>query len=187
MRIEADRVVTVAYTLTNEKGEVLDTSKGREPLTYIQGTGMIEGFQTALEGKSPKDAFSFTVKPEEGYGERRPELLFQVDKEQLREIPEIAVGVPLRVRTPDGTMVAIVAEIGDEKVTLDGNHPLSGMTLTFDVEVIDVREATGEELARAKQEEGCGCGTSHQETCGCGTSLQESCGCSGSCEEGREH
>ena len=135
MRIETDRVVTVAYTLSNEKGEVLDTSEGREPLTYIQGAGMIKGFEAALEGKSPQDAFSFTVKPEEGYGERRPELLFQVDKAMLREIPELAVGVPLRVRTPDGAMVAMVAGIEDDKVTLDGNHPLAGLTLTFDVEV----------------------------------------------------
>ncbi len=174
MRIETDRVVTVAYTLSNEKGEVLDTSKGRAPLTYIHGAGMIKGFETALEGRSPKDVFSFTVEPEEGYGERRPELLFQVDKEQLKEIPDLAVGVPLRVRTPDGTMVAVVAGIEDDKVTLDGNHPLAGLTLTFDVEVVDVREATEEELADVRQ----------QETCGCGASQQESCGCSGSCEEG---
>ncbi len=174
MRIETDRVVTVDYTLSNEKGEVLDTSKGRGPLTYIQGAGMIEGFEAAMEGKSPKDAFSFTVEPEKAYGERRPELLFEVNKEQLREIPELAVGVPLRVRTPDGTMVAIIAGIEDDKVLLDGNHPLAGLTLSFDVEVVDVREATEEELAGAR----------HEETCGCGASQQESCGCSGSCDEG---
>ncbi len=177
MRIETDRVVTVAYTLANEKGEVLDTSEGRAPLTYIQGAGMIKGFEVALEGKSPQDAFSFTVKPEEGYGERRPELVFQVDKERLREIPELAVGVPLRVRTPDGAMVAMVAGIEDDKVLLDGNHPLAGLTLTFDVEVIDVREATEEELAGARQQETCGCGASQQETCGCGGSCEEGCEC----------
>jgi FKBP-type peptidyl-prolyl cis-trans isomerase SlyD len=138
---------------------------------------MIEGFEAALEGKSPKNAFSFTVKPEEGYGERRPELLFQVDKEQLREIPDLAVGVPLRVRTPDGAVVAVVAGIEDDKVLLDGNHPLAGMTLTFDVEVIDVREATEEELVEAKQQESCGCGGSHEESCGCGGSCEEGCEC----------
>jgi len=177
MRIETDRVVTVAYTLSNEKGEVLDTSEGRAPLTYIQGAGMIKGFEVALEGKAPQDVFSFTVNPEEGYGGRRPELLFQVDKEQLREIPELAVGVPLRVRTPDGAMVAMVAGIEDDKVMLDGNHPLAGLTLTFDVEVIDVREATEEELAGARQQETCGCGVSQQETCGCGGSCEEGCEC----------
>jgi FKBP-type peptidyl-prolyl cis-trans isomerase SlyD len=177
MKIEKDRFVTAAYTLSNEKGEVLDTSKGRAPLTYVQGAGMIEGFEAALEGKSPKDVCSFTVKPEEGYGERRPELLFRVDKEQLREIPELAVGVPLRVRTPDGAMVAVVAGIEDDKVLLDGNHPLAGMMLFFDVEVIDVREATEEELSEARQQEGCGCGASQQETCGCGGSCEKRCEC----------
>jgi len=78
MIITKDKAVTLEYTLSDENGETLETSKGREPLTYIHGSGgLIKGFETALEGKSPKDAFSFTVKPEEGYGERRQDLVFQ--------------------------------------------------------------------------------------------------------------
>ncbi|MGA3173215.1 MAG: peptidylprolyl isomerase [Syntrophorhabdales bacterium] len=170
MIIAKDKAVTVNYTLTNEEGEVLESSKERAPLTYIQGSGMISGFENALEGRSPKDAFSFTVKPEEAYGERRPELLFLVKKEQFRELPEISVGMALRVRAPDGAMVATIARIEEDKVLLDGNHPLAGMTLSFDVEVLDVRDATTDELAEAHQET-CGCGASS-----CGSTCGEGCG-----------
>ncbi|MGD0230755.1 MAG: peptidylprolyl isomerase [Syntrophorhabdales bacterium] len=170
MIITKDKAVTLNYTLSDEKGEVLETSKGREPLTYVHGAGLIRGFETALEGKSANDAFSFTVTPEEGYGERRPELVFQVNREQLHQVNGLSVGQPLRVRTPDGAMVAIVASLEDDKVVLDANHPLSGITLTFDVEVLEVRDATAEELSEARQT--CGCGTSCGDSCG-----EEGCGC----------
>jgi FKBP-type peptidyl-prolyl cis-trans isomerase SlyD len=171
MRVAKDKAVTVNYTLKDENGEVMESSKERTPLTYVHGAGMIKGFETALEGKSPKDAFTFTVKPEDAYGERRSELLFHVKKEQLQGIPKIEVGMPLRVRTADGAMVATIAQIEDDKVLLDGNHPLAGRSLTFDVEVLDVRDATAEELAEAHAEEGCGCGSTCGPTCG------EGCGC----------
>lgn len=175
MRVAKDTAVTVNYTLSNELGETLKTSKGKTPLTYIHGAGLIRGFERALEGRSPEEAFSFTLKPEEAYGERREELLFRVDKEQVREIPELAKGTALRVRTPDGAMVAMVVEIEDDKVLLDGNHPLAGMTLTFDVEVLDVREASQAELADARQ--------CHEGACAgsCGDSCGDSCGEGCSC------
>ena len=169
MIITKDKAVTLNYTLSDEKGDVLETSKGRAPLTYVHGVGMIQGFEAALEGKSPKDAFSFTVKPEEGYGERKPDLVFQVPREQLQGITGLSVGQPLRVRTPDGAMVAIVSSIADDAVVLDANHPLAGMTLTFDVEVLEVRDATAEELSQTRQ--ACVCGTS------CGDSCGEGCSC----------
>jgi FKBP-type peptidyl-prolyl cis-trans isomerase SlyD len=171
MIIARDKAVTVHYTLRDENGNVMESSKERTPLTYVQGAGMIKGFETALEGRAPKDAFTFTVKPEDAYGERRPELLFHVKKEQLKEIPKIEAGMPLRVRTADGALVATIAEIEEEKVLLDANHPLAGRSLTFDVEVLDVRDATAEELAQAHGDEGCGCGST------CGPSCGEGCGC----------
>ena len=102
MEVAKDKAVTVHYTLKDENGQVMESSKERTPLTYIQGAGMIKGFEKALEGKSPKDAFTFTVKPEEAYGERRQELLFEVKKEQLQGVPNMEVGMPLRVRTAGG-------------------------------------------------------------------------------------
>ncbi len=171
MQVAKDKAVTVHYTLRDENGQVMESSKERTPLTYIQGAGMIKGFEVALEGKSPKDAFTFTVKPEEAYGERRPELLFEVKKEQLQGVPNMEVGMPLRVRTAEGAMVASIAQIEEDKVLLDANHPLAGRSLTFDVEVVEVREATPAELAEAHAEEGCGCGSS------CGPTCDEGCGC----------
>ena len=170
MIIAKDKAVTLEYTLSDESGETLESSKGREPLTYIHGTGgLIRGFEVALEGKSPKDNFSFTVKPDDAYGERRQEMLFQAPKEQLKSVAGLSVGMPLRVQTPSGAMVVTVAAIEDDKVLLDGNHPLAGKDVTFAVEVLDVRDATAEEIALAHHPaEGCGtsCGTSCGSTCG---------------------
>jgi FKBP-type peptidyl-prolyl cis-trans isomerase SlyD len=143
MIIAKDKLITLDYTLSDESGETLESSKGREPLTYVHGSsGLIKGFETALEGKSAEDSLSFTVKPEDAYGERRQELLFQAPKEQFGGIPDLVVGMPLRVQTPNGAMVVTVAGIEDDKVFLDGNHPLAGKALTFAVEVLGVRDAT---------------------------------------------
>ena len=167
MEIRKDRAVTLDYVLTGDDGVVIESSKGKEPLSYIHGSGsLIKGFEAAMEGKSPKDAFSFTVNPGDGYGERREDLLFNASREQLNQVPELAVGMPLRVTTQEGAMVARIAEVHEDHVLLDANHPLSGKTLTFSVEVLDVREATPEELEEA-HEDACGCsGGSCGDTCG---------------------
>ena len=147
MIITKDKAVTLEYTLSDQNGETLETSKGREPLTYIHGSGgLIKGFETALEGKSPKDAFSFTVKPEEAYGERREDLIFQAPKEQFGGVDELVVGMPLRVQTTNGAMVVTVAGIEDEKVLLDANHPLAGIALRLDLTVSAVRAASADEI-----------------------------------------
>ena len=170
MIIAKDKAVTLNYTLSDERGETLETSRGKEPLTYIHGSGgLIKGFEAAMEGRSAKDSFSFTVKPEDGYGERRNELVFQAPREQLKEIPELAVGMPLKVQTPDGALVVTIAGVEEDKVLLDGNHPLAGKELTFAVEVLDVRDATSEELEEARSPQGCGgsCGDACGQDC-CG-------------------
>ncbi len=168
MRIEKNKMVTIDYTLSAENGEMLESSRGKEPLTYIHGSGgLIRGFETALEGRAPHDAFTFTVNPEEGYGERREELVFRAKREQFAEIPDLAIGMPLRVQTPEGAMVVRVAEVSDDAVSLDANHPLSGKRLTFDVKVLDVRDATAEELEDDQRQDGCGCGASScSDSCG---------------------
>ncbi len=163
MKIGKDKAVTVNYTLRNEEGQVVDTSQGREPLSYIHGSGsLIKGFETALEGKSAKESVTFTVRPEDGYGEYRKDLLFKVPKERFQGMEGIEVGTPLRLQRPEGSMVVVVADVGDDYVVLDGNHPLAGATLTFDVEVLGVRDATAEEL-----QESCGSCASSCESCSC--------------------
>lgn len=173
MIIAKDTAVTLEYTLSDETGETLESSKGREPLTYIHGSGgLIKGFEEAMEGRSANESFSFTVKPEDGYGERREELFFQAPKEQFTGLSDLAVGMPLRVETTNGAMVVTVVGIEDDKVLLDGNHPLAGKALTFAVEVLDVRQATEEELEEYRHAaEGCG------DSCG------SSCGSSSCCDD----
>jgi FKBP-type peptidyl-prolyl cis-trans isomerase SlyD len=177
MKISKDKVVTLNYTLT-EGEEVLETSDGREPLMYIHGSGgLIKGFEAAMEGRSPKDTFGFTVSPEDGYGVPQEHLIFQAAREQFQQIPELTIGMPLRVQTPEGAMVVRIAEVHDDHVLLDANHPLSGKTLTFNVEVLEVRDATAEELEDAAQAEEAACGCESAGSCGssCGTSCGEGC------------
>ncbi len=177
MEITERKAVTVEYTLTNDAGEVLDSSRNREPLTYVQGMGnMISGFETELEGKKAGDKFSFAVAPKDGYGERDTSLLFSVPKEKFKSTPDLKIGTRFEVTTPNGTMVMAVARIEDDSVVLDGNHPLAGNKLHFDVEVVGVRDATGDELAAAENHgHGCGC-SCDESSCGDGSCGDGGCG-----------
>lgn len=158
MLITNHKAVTVEYTLSDDAGEVLDTSKGREPLTYIHGTGgIIPGFESALEGKSTADHVSFVLAPVDGYGERREDLIFSLPKERFGEIPDLREGLQFAVNGPHGAMVMTVVSVGEKEVTLDGNHPLAGNNLHFDVEVLEVRDASEEEIQETLKETGCGC------------------------------
>ena len=147
MQIGPRTVVTVEYTLTDDQGEVLDTSAGQEPLAYLHGVGQIvPGLERALTGKSEGDTLDLTVEPVDAYGEHDPELVQGVPRSQFDAVDDLEVGVQLEASGPDGDhMVTVVALDGDE-VLLDGNHPLAGLTLHFDVKVIGVRDATLEEL-----------------------------------------
>jgi FKBP-type peptidyl-prolyl cis-trans isomerase SlyD len=165
MEISKNKVVTVEYTLQDAEGTVLDTSHGREPLTYIQGTGsMIAGFEAALEGKTAQEKFSFVVEPGQAYGERDETMVFPVPREHFEGIDDLQTGLRLQAQTPQGAMVMTVARIEDQMVTLDANHPMAGKHLHFGVEVLDVRDATEEELSSVRCGEGCS--PSCCDTCG---------------------
>ena len=147
MEITADRVVTIHYTLKDDKGAVLDSSAGGEPLAYIQGHGnLVAGLEKALEGKQDGNTLAVLVSPEEGYGTRNEELIQRVPKRALQGSGEIKKGMQFQARTEDGMRVFTVTALAGDMVTLDGNHPLADQTLHFDVEVVGVREATTEEL-----------------------------------------
>lgn len=146
MRIAKHTVATIDYTLTDTDQNVIDTSEGGEPLSYIHGTGsIIPGLEDALVGKGPGDTVNVSVPPAQGYGERDDSLLKVVPKDRF-ETDEIEVGMQFHTSGDDGHQVITVVEVTDENVTVDGNHPLAGMTLNFDVKVVDVRDATKEEL-----------------------------------------
>lgn len=146
--IENNTVATVHYrgTLT-KNGEEFDNSHGDEPLAFLVGHHqMIPGFEAALIGKTLGDSVKFDLSPEEAYGERDPEMVQEIPLSQLPE--GVKVGDQLAAQTPDGHMIPLtVSAVGEESATLDMNHQLAGETLTFEVEVLGIREATAEELA----------------------------------------
>jgi len=142
------RVVTINYTLTNNQGEELDSSRGegREPLSYLEGAqNIIGGLESALNEKSVGDQVKVSVEPAEGYGEVNEELVQPVPRTAFEGVESIEPGMQFQAQTPDGPQVVRVVEVNEETVTIDANHPLAGETLHFDVEVIEAREATDEE------------------------------------------
>lgn len=149
MVIENNRVATFHYKLKNEKGEVISASPEDDPLTYLHGSGaIIPGLERELEGKSAGDEFSITVPPEEGYGNKNPELFTVIKREAFQGIDEIGPGMQFQAEDNNGNVqvVTVVAVDGD-KITVDRNHPLAGVALNFEICVVDVREATEEEQA----------------------------------------
>ncbi len=141
-------IVNMHYTLTNENGDILDSSEGADPLAYLHGAqNIIPGLEKALVGKSAGDAVQVTVSPIEGYGEIVPEMIETVEK-SLFEDENIEVGMMFEAQAPDGSLQhLIVKEVRENEVVIDANHPLAGMTLSFDVTIVDIREATEEELS----------------------------------------
>ena len=147
MQIAKNKVVSIDYTLTDSKGEVLDSSSKGRPLQYIQGLGhLIPGLEKALEGKTTGDALKAQIPATEAYGARDEELMQMIPKDNFGDIPDLKVGMELEAESDDGVRVITVVGIEGDKVVVDGNHPLAGMDLTFDVTIVGVREATADEL-----------------------------------------
>jgi FKBP-type peptidyl-prolyl cis-trans isomerase SlyD len=147
LTVEKNTVVSIDYTLTNNAGEVLDTSKGASPLVYLHGVGgLIPGMERGLEGHKVGDEFKIVVPPADGYGEKRQELIQPVPRKMFGGAPEIKVGMQFQAKTEQGPQTVTVVAVDDEHVTVDANHALAGETLNFDVKVVDVRPATPEEL-----------------------------------------
>jgi FKBP-type peptidyl-prolyl cis-trans isomerase SlyD len=147
VEITADRVVTIHYTLKDDGGAVLDSSAGGEPLAYIQGHGnLVPGLEKALEGKQDGQTVAVSLAPADGYGKRDEALVQRVPKRTLQGSGEIKKGMQFQARTDDGMRLFTVTAVIGDMITLDGNHPLADQTLHFNVEVVSVREATGEEL-----------------------------------------
>ena len=147
MQIKENSVVNIHYTLTNDAGEVLDSSSGKEPLMYMHGhNNLIPGLEDQLVGKKEGDKFNADVEAEDAYGLHHEEAIQQIPLSALANIPNLEVGMQLQASTDQGPVAVRVAEINDEHVVLDGNHPLAGQRLHFAVEVMSVRDATPSEL-----------------------------------------
>lgn len=147
MIAEKDKVVTFHYTLKDSEGEKLETSLEKDPMTYLHGANnIISGLEKAMEGHAIRDAFSVTVEPEEAYGVRNENNIQRVALKRLKNLGKISVGQILTLQTDQGQVQVTVLKVGRFNVDVDGNHPLAGYPLTFDVEITDIREATEEEL-----------------------------------------
>ena len=144
MQITHHKVASIHYTLTDNAGNVLDSSDGREPLNYLHGAGnLIPGMEEGLEGKSKGAKFNIKVSPEKGYGEKDPKLTQQVPRSAFGD-QKVEVGTQFQT---DRGQVVTVTKVGLDGVTVDGNHPLAGVELNFAVEVMDVRDASAEEIS----------------------------------------
>jgi FKBP-type peptidyl-prolyl cis-trans isomerase SlyD len=148
MQVADNMAVSIHYTLTNDDGEVLDSSISDEALVYLHGGGyIISGLEKALHGKVAGDKFNVRIAPEDAYGELMEEMIQVISRDMFEGIDNIEVGMQFHADVSSGTGVVKVVNIEDDDITIDGNHPLAGLALTFDVEVIDVRPATEEESA----------------------------------------
>jgi len=148
MKIADKLAVTIHYTLTNDAGKKLDSSRNEKPMEYLHGSGQIvSGLEKALAGKEVGDKFIVTIPPAEAYGEKRDDMVKEVPMTMFEGIDKVEVGMQFHADASHGVNVVTVSEVDGDKVTIDGNHPMAGEALTFDVEVMDLRPATEDELS----------------------------------------
>lgn len=148
MQIAQNSVVAFHYKLTNDAGEIVDSSEGREPLVYIHGAGnIIPGLETQLEGHKVGDSLQAHVEAAEAYGEKNPQMVQQVPIAAFQGVESVEPGMQFQAQTEQGPLMVTVVGVEGDTVTVDGNHPLAGQALNFDVTIDTVRAATEEELA----------------------------------------
>lgn len=148
MQIERNKVVTFHYTLTDEEGSFTESSDNRDPVAYLHGhRNIVPGLEQEMLGKQAGDAFKASIAPEQAYGPRDATAVQRVPIKHLVRPGKLEVGKAVAVNTNAGERRATVVKVGRFNVDLDLNHPLAGKTLVFDVRIIDVRDATAEEIA----------------------------------------
>lgn len=146
--VENDKVIYLDFVLKNEQGEVLDSSQNGEQLIYLHGANdIIPGLENALTGKTLGEEMQTVIPPSEAYGEYEVSLVDEVSREQFPGIEDLQPGMQFQTSMDDGApMVIQITKVEGDKITVDGNHPLAGMTLLFDLKIADIRDATAEEL-----------------------------------------
>ncbi|MDR0597764.1 MAG: peptidylprolyl isomerase [Treponema sp.] len=167
MNITNDRVVSINYTLTNAQSQILDAT-GIEPFSYLHGhRNIIPGLEKALDGKNRGDAFTIHIPAAEAYGERSEKLVATVPRDRFSGVGAVQAGMQFHAETPGGDVQLVtVTAVEDDIVTIDGNHPMAGLDLNFDVSVVDVREASEAELRQGRvQSAECDCQDSDCANC----------------------
>ena len=149
MVVADKKVVSFHYTLSNAKGEELESTRQREqPMSYLHGArNIIPGLEKAMAGKAAGERFQVTVEPADAYGERDPGSVRRIPIKHFRESRTLKPGQMVNIQTRQGNFQAVVLKVGRFNVDVDANHPLAGQTLTFDVEVTEVRDASPEEIS----------------------------------------
>lgn len=148
MQIADNTAVSIHYTLTNDEGDVIDSSLGNEPLVYLHGNGnIISGLEKALHGKTAGEQFSVRIEAEDAYGDFMEERVQVIPREMFEGVEVLEVGMQFQADVSSGPGIVTIVEIDGDDITIDGNHPLAGVPLTFDVEVIEIRPASAEEIA----------------------------------------
>ena len=153
MEVASNCVVSINFTLQNDKGELLDSSSEGSPLVYLHGVeGIIPALEEDLAGKTAGEEFSVTITPEQGFGDRDDGLIVDVPRGNFPEGQELSPGMQFQAEDPNSgdTRLLTITVIGDDSVTVDANHPLAGMTLCFEGTVHDVRAATEDELSEGR-------------------------------------
>ena len=175
MNIADKLYVAIDYTLTLESGQEIDKSPEGQPLGFIAGTGqIIPGLEKALMGRAAGDSAKLVIEPEDAYGPVKNELFQDIPKDQFPADVEIKPGMAFEAQGPQGPFMITVTKLNDnDTVTIDLNHPMAGKQLHFDVNVVEVREPTADELAQAAARAsagscGCGCGPEDANACGTG-------------------
>lgn len=148
MKIAKHSVVSIHYELTNDSGETLDSSEGQDPLTYLHGTGsLIPGLERELEGRQVGEELTAVITPGDGYGEQDDALIRDIPRSAFGDVEDLSPGMQFQGGGEgEAPQVFTVTKIAGDLVTVDGNHPLAGMTLNFDVSIESIRDATPEEL-----------------------------------------
>ncbi|MBI3186672.1 MAG: peptidylprolyl isomerase [Gammaproteobacteria bacterium] len=190
MTIQAQKVITLNYTLRDKAGVVIDQSQDGS-FCYLHGANnIIPGLEKALHGRKQGEQFKVTLEPSDAYGEYNPALTQVVERDMFENSDEIAVGMQFHAQSDDGRFIAItVTEVNGDKVTVDGNPPLAGATLYYDVNVVDIRDASAEEIQHGHVHGAHGHHHDHDHGgggCGSGKSSGGGCG-SGGCGSGGCH
>ena len=146
MTIEDNKVVSFHYTLKNSEGEQIESSREGDAMSYLHGSkNIIPGLEKAMAGKQAGEEFSVTVQPEEAYGTRTEANIQRIPIKRLGKMARPEVGQVLGLQTQQGPVQVTVVKVGKFNIDVDANHPLSGEALTFDVEIVSIRDATEEE------------------------------------------
>jgi len=147
LKISKYKAVTVHYSLSNNEGEVLDSSEEGEPLSFIHGIGaLLPSLERSLEGKPVGEKIIISIEPEDAYGLRDESLVHTVTRDAFGDVDKLEVGMCFQSSEGQEAEGITISRINGDQITVDGNHPLAGVVLNFDIDILSVRDATEEEL-----------------------------------------